>query len=140
MLATDSFLTAELERIVGSDGILRDRTEMLTYESDGLARLHQTPGCVVLPSSAAEVQQIVRLCHQHNVPFVARGHGTGLSGGALPLSDGVLIVLSRLNRIIEELLFLSRADAHVMELKLTIQPPEALHAVDSAATNSEQVS
>jgi glycolate oxidase len=101
MLATDSLFTGELERIVGSHGILRDRTEMLTYESDGLARLHQTPGCVVLPSNAAEVQQIVRLCHQHNVPFVARGHGTGLSGGALPLSHGVLIVLSRLNRIIE---------------------------------------
>jgi glycolate dehydrogenase FAD-linked subunit len=113
MLAIDSTFTAELERITGPHGILRDRTEMLTYESDGLARLRQTPGCVVLPSSAAEVQQVVRLCHQHKIPFVARGHGTGLSGGALPLSDGVLIVLSRLNRII---------DVDVPNQRVTVEP------------------
>ena len=73
-----------LERIVGPTGILRDPNELLTYESDGLARLQATPGCVVLPDTAEEVQQIVRLCHAHTIPFVARGHGTGLSGGALP--------------------------------------------------------
>src|SRR5881227_2548461 len=95
-----TFVSA-LEHIVRPAGILRDPNELLTYESDGLARLHATPGCVVLPDTAEEVQQVVRLCHQHNVPFVARGHGTGLSGGALPHPEGVLIVLSRLNRIIE---------------------------------------
>ena len=53
----------------------------------------------MLPTTTAEVQAVVRLCHRHRVPFVARGSGTGLSGGALPLPDGVLIVLSRMNRI-----------------------------------------
>ena len=90
-----------LERIVGPDGLLRDANELLTYESDGLARLRATPGCVVLPHTVDEVQAIVRHCHAHGVPFIARGHGTGLSGGALPHPDGVLIGLSRLNRIIE---------------------------------------
>ncbi len=99
MLNSD-FIDA-LERIVGPDGLLRDANELLTYESDGLARLRAKPGCVVLPHTVDEVQAIVRLCHAHAVPFIARGHGTGLSGGALPRPDGVLIGLSRLNRIIE---------------------------------------
>jgi len=95
-----TFVSA-LEHVIRPAGILREPNELLTYESDGLARLHATPACVVLPDTAEEVQQVVRLCHQHKIPFVARGHGTGLSGGALPHPDGVLIVLSRLNRIIE---------------------------------------
>jgi glycolate oxidase len=113
MLATDSTFTAKLEDITGARGILRDPNEMLTYESDGLARLRQTPGCVVLPSTASEVQRIVRLCHEQHVPFVARGHGTGLSGGALPLANGVLIVLSRLNRII---------DVDIPNQRVTVEP------------------
>lgn len=81
--------------------IVRDPSELLIYESDALVHLKAVPGAVVLPTSAADVQTVVRLCHQHRVPFVARGHGTGLSGGALPHPGGVLIVLSRLNRILE---------------------------------------
>lgn len=99
MLSTD--FIGGLERIVGSGATLCDPDDLLTYESDGLARLRATPGCVVLPSTAEEVQQIVRLCHTHKVPFVARGHGTGLSGGALPIPGGLVIGLSRLNRIID---------------------------------------
>ena len=104
---------SELERATGPDCILRDPNEMLTYESDGLARLRRTPGCVALPSTAEEVQRIVRLCHEHKVPFVARGHGTGLSGGALPHAEGVLIVLSRLNRII---------DVDIPNQRITVEP------------------
>ena len=102
-----------LERIVGTDGLLRDANELLTYESDGLARLRAKPGCVVLPHSVDEVQAIVRLCHAHNVPFIARGHGTGLSGGALPRPDAVLIGLSRLNRII---------DIDIPNQRITVEP------------------
>src|SRR6185436_14522037 len=105
--------TNGLERIVGPAGILRDPDELLTYESDGLARLKATPGCVVLPATADEVQQIVRLCHAQKIPFVARGHGTGLSGGALPRPDGVLIGLSRLNRII---------DVDIPNQRITVEP------------------
>src|SRR5919107_1977443 len=102
-----------LEQIVGSTRVLRDPNELLTYESDGLARLKAKPGCVVLPNTAEEVQQIVRLCHSEKIPFVARGHGTGLSGGALPLPDGVLIVLARLNRII---------DVDIPNQRITVEP------------------
>src|SRR5207237_3490731 len=94
-------LLAALERIVRRDAILRDETELLAYESDGLARLRERPGLVVLPNSAEEVQGVVRACHEHGVAFVARGHGTGLSGGALPVPGAVLIVLTRLNRILD---------------------------------------
>src|SRR4051794_41756796 len=59
------------------------------------------PELVVLPRSASDVQAVVRLCHDHGVPFVARGAGTGLSGGALPVAAGIVISLARLNRILE---------------------------------------
>ena len=109
----DSHFISLLEQVVGRAGLLRDVNDMLTYESDGLARLHATPGCVVLPASAEEVQQVVRVCHQHHVPFVARGHGTGLSGGALPLANGVLIVLSKLNRVL---------DVDIPNQRVTVEP------------------
>jgi glycolate oxidase len=97
----DNRFLAELSYLVGDDGLLRDPADLLTYESDALVHLRATPGAVVLPTSAAQVQAVVRLCHRQGVPFVARGHGTGLSGGALPTPGGVLIGLSRLNRILE---------------------------------------
>ena len=94
-----AFLTA-LRRIVGDAGVLEDRLDVLTYECDGLAHLRQTPGAVVLPASAADVQAIVKLCARSQVPFVARGHGTGLSGGALPVAGGIVIAMSRLNHVL----------------------------------------
>ena len=97
----DQRFLADLERIVGPDGFVRDAVELATYESDGLAKLRSRPGAAVLPGSAEEVQEVVRLCHAAGVPFVARGSGTGLSGGALPHPDGVLIVMTRLNRILD---------------------------------------
>src|SRR5581483_1849561 len=102
-----------LAAVVPPETLLRDPAELLTYEADALVHLRATPGAVVLPRSAAEVQAVVRLCHEAGVPFVARGHGTGLSGGALPHPDGVLIVLSRLNRIL---------DIDVPNLRVTVEP------------------
>src|SRR3981189_705729 len=96
----NAFLT-ELRRIVGDSAVLDDALELLTYECDALPHLRQTPAAVVLPSSAAEVQAIVRLCARGGFPFVARGHGTGLSGGALPVAGGLVIALARLNRILD---------------------------------------
>ena len=94
------FLDA-LEVIVGLDGLVCDAGELLTYETDGLVKLRSKPGVAVLPTSTLQVQAVVRLCHESGVPFVARGQGTGLSGGAMPHPDGVLIVLTRMNRICE---------------------------------------
>lgn len=112
MPISESFIT-ELQSIVGAEGLVRDPNELIVYESDGLARLRSVPAVVVLPDTTAAVQAIVRLCHARGVPFVARGHGTGLSGGALPNKDGVLIVLTRLNRIL---------DVDLPNQRMTVEP------------------
>ena len=91
----------QLAQIVGMDGMVRDDAELLTYETDGLVKLRSRPGAVVLPTSTEQVQAVVKLCHESGVPFVARGQGTGLSGGAMPHPDGVLIALTRMNRILD---------------------------------------
>ena len=83
------------------DGMVRDDAELLTYETDGLVKLRSRPGAVVLPTSTEQVQAVVKLRHESGVPFVARGQGTGLSGGAMPHPDGVLIALTRMNRILD---------------------------------------
>ncbi len=91
----------QLAQIVGMEGMVRDDAELLTYETDGLVKLRSRPGAVVLPTSTDQVQAVVKLCHKSGVPFVARGQGTGLSGGAMPHPDGVLIALTRMNRILD---------------------------------------
>ena len=93
-------LLDDLEHDLPPGTLLADDTAQLAYESDALVHLRARPGAITLPRTTAEVQAIVRRCQQHKVPFVARGHGTGLSGGALPREDGVLIVLSRMNRVL----------------------------------------
>jgi glycolate oxidase len=93
-----SFLT-DVAGVLPAECLLSEPADLLTYESDALVHLRATPGLVVLPRNTAEVQAVVRRCHAHGVPFVARGHGTGLSGGALPVPNGVLISLSRMTAI-----------------------------------------
>jgi glycolate oxidase subunit GlcD len=89
-----------LGRIVGPRWVRHRRAELTTYAMDGLPTHESFPGAVVLPGSRREVGEIVRLLHVLGVPFVARGAGTGLSGGALADPDSVLIALTRLNRIL----------------------------------------
>ena len=89
------------ERALGPEAIVADPAQLRTYECDGLTGHRVVPALVVLPRSAAEVQAVVRLCNGHGLPFVARGAGTGLSGGALPVAEGVVVSLARMNRILE---------------------------------------
>ena len=93
-------LVGRLQGICGAEQVLTHPDALATYRSDGLAHYRQTPLVAVLPGSAEEVQAVVRACFEAEVPWVARGAGTGLSGGALPVADGVLIVLARLRRIL----------------------------------------
>jgi glycolate oxidase len=93
-------LAARLQNAIGAERVLTDPAQLRTYECDGLANFRVIPGIVVLAESRQHVVDTVRLCAEAGVPFVARGSGTGLSGGALPVADGVLIVLSRLRRIL----------------------------------------
>src|SRR5437899_4203826 len=87
--------------IVGGDGLLTEPEQLRTYECDGLTNFRVVPSAVVLPTSTEQVQAIVRVCYEARIPFVARGSGTGLSGGALPVADGIVISLARMNRILE---------------------------------------
>ena len=91
----------ELRAIVGERGLISSPEELHTYECDGLTNFRVMPRAVLLPASAEQVQAIVRLCYREKIPFVARGSGTGLSGGALPVENGIVISLARMNRILE---------------------------------------
>jgi glycolate oxidase len=96
----DRALIDRFERILGPDRVVRDGAGLATYRSDALLQYRATPGVVLLPDTAGEVRDLVRACHEAEVPWVARGSGTGLSGGAVPQEGGVLIALSRMRRIL----------------------------------------
>ncbi len=94
-------LLERLRAIAGDEHVLTAPIQLRTYESDGLLQYRATPGAVVLPGSAAEVRDVVRACSDAGVPWVARGAGSGLSGGALPVAEGVLIAVTRMRRVLE---------------------------------------
>jgi glycolate oxidase len=91
----------QFRSILGTSGLITEPEELHTYECDGLTNFRVMPSAVLLPTSAEQVQKVVHVCHQEKIPFVARGSGTGLSGGALPIDKGVVISLARMNRILE---------------------------------------
>jgi len=94
-------LVAEWRSALGREHVITHEHQLRTYESDGLLQYAVTPGAVVLPGSTAEVQAVVAACHREGVPWVARGAGSGLSGGAVPVADGVLISLTRMRSVLE---------------------------------------
>ncbi|WP_188523139.1 FAD-linked oxidase C-terminal domain-containing protein [Isoptericola cucumis] len=91
----------ELLARLGTEQVIVDRQRLRTYECDGLAAYRVVPGLVVLAQDARDVETTVRVCAAHRVPFVARGSGTGLSGGALPHAEGVLVVMSQMRALRE---------------------------------------
>ena len=94
-------LVRQLESICGGEHVLTHPHALATYRSDGLAQYRETPLAVALPGTGDEVREVVKACYEAGVPWVARGAGTGLSGGALPVAEGVLIALARMRRILE---------------------------------------
>jgi glycolate oxidase len=94
-------ILAELRDAVGVDGLIIDRNQLQTYECDGLAVLRSLPAAVVLPRSTAQAQAVIRVCARHQIPFVGRGAGTGLSGGALPNDRGIVISFARMTRVLD---------------------------------------
>jgi glycolate oxidase len=109
----DPSLLQRLRALAGPGGVISEPEELHTYECDGLTNFRVLPAAVVLPRSREQVQDIVRLCHQHKLPFVARGSGTGLSGGALPVENGIVISLARMNRIL---------DVDLANARVTVEP------------------
>ena len=101
------------------DRLLTRPVELAAYESDGLTAFRARPLAVAVPETADEVIALVRLCHELRLPFVARGSGTSLSGGSLPVTDGIVITLNRLNRI------------------LTLDPAQRIAVVEPGVINTQ---
>jgi glycolate oxidase len=101
VLARRAEIVRDLSAIVPGEGVIANEREMRPYESDGLTAYRQLPFVVVLPETTAQVSQVLRYCHAHGIRVVPRGAGTSLSGGALPLADGVLLGMGKFNRVRE---------------------------------------
>jgi glycolate oxidase len=93
-------ILAELRDAVGADGLIIERNQLQTYECDALAVLRSLPGAVILPRTTAQLQKAVAICARHQIPFVGRGAGTGLSGGAMPDDRGIVISFSRMTKFL----------------------------------------
>src|SRR3954467_8088244 len=101
VLARRGEIVRDLSAIVPGEGVIAGEREMRPYESDGLTAYKQLPFVVVLPETTGQVAAVLRYCHQHGIRVVPRGAGTSLSGGALPLEDGVLLGMGKFNRVRE---------------------------------------
>ncbi len=94
-------LAGDLKRLLPPGAVVDQPEQLKTYECDGLTGHRVVPSLVVLPETTEQVQEVVRACHASGTPFVARGAGTGLSGGALPVAEGIVISVTRMNRVLE---------------------------------------
>src|SRR6185503_13254448 len=101
VLARRAEIIAALSAIVPGEGVIASELAMRPYESDGLTAYRTLPMVVVLPETTAQVSRVLQYCHAEGIKVVPRGAGTSLSGGALPLADGVLLGLAKFNRIRE---------------------------------------
>src|SRR5207302_1943266 len=97
----DARVVDEMRTIIGAAGLITERSQLLTYETDGLTSYRQCPSLVVLPTTTDQVRRVVEVCHRERIPFVPRGSGMGLSGGALPAPGSAVIGLSRMRNILE---------------------------------------
>jgi len=100
-LARRREIVAALRQFVPGEGVIEAPVEMRAYETDGLTAYRQMPLVVVLPETTAQVSAVLKYCHEQDIKVVPRGAGTSLSGGALPLADGVLLGLGKFNRILD---------------------------------------
>ncbi len=121
----DPRLARQFHAVVGDAGLVTGAEQLRTYECDGLTLFRVVPDLVVLPSSAAEMQAVVKICHREGIPFVARGSGTGLSGGALPVKGGIVISISRMNHIL---------DIDLPNARVVVEPGVTNAAITSAVS------
>ena len=101
VLARRAKIVAALRQIVPGEGVIAHEREMKPYETDGLTAYRQLPMVVVLPETTAQVSQVLNYCHEQGIKVVPRGAGTSLSGGALPLADGLLLGMAKFNKVRE---------------------------------------
>jgi len=101
VLARKDRLVARLAQVLPSDALIHDPAETRAYECDALTAYRCAPMLAVLPSTTAEVSDVLRICHEEGVPVVPRGSGTSLAGGALPTADSVILGVARMNQVLE---------------------------------------
>ncbi len=101
VISRRSEIIRAMQNLVSEEGVIIDEDELRAYDCDGLMAYKQLPLIVVLPETTQEVSNILKYCHEHDVKIVPRGAGTGLSGGALPLADGITLGLGKFNKILE---------------------------------------
>ena len=94
-------LADQLRELLGSDRVLTGESDLLVYECDGFVIEKNSPDIAVFPTSTHEVSEVVKLCNASDIPFLPRGAGTSLAGGCLPVGGGVIIVLTRMNAILD---------------------------------------
>lgn len=128
-----------LQQILPDDVILSQPESLKPYECDGLSAYQSTPMIVLLPTSREQVVAIVKLCAQHKIPLVPRGAGTGLSGGALPIKQAILLSLSRMNRILELDARNQRARVQPGVRNLAISEAASIHGLYYAPDPSSQI-
>jgi glycolate oxidase len=131
-------LVSDLRAVLPADAVITDPAQLRTYESDALTGWRAVPVAVVLPRSTAEVAAAVAVCRDHGAPFVARGAGTGLSGGAVPVAEGVVIGLARMNRILELDAANGRARVQPGVANLNVGRAAAAHGLRYAPDPSSQ--
>ena len=115
----------ELRRIVGSGNVLTGKEDLIPYSFDGTAALTQMPACVVFPSTTTDISNVLKLAHKTRTPVVTRGSGTGLSGGSLPVANGIVLCLVKMDKILE----LDRAN-----LTMLVEPGVTTIAIADAAS------
>ena len=101
ILSKKPLIVSDLKKIINKDNVLSDADEIKPYETDALAAYKNTPLAVVLPENTQEVSEILKYCNNENIKVIPRGAGTGLSGGALPLNDAILLGLGKFNKILD---------------------------------------
>ncbi|MEM7416600.1 MAG: FAD-linked oxidase C-terminal domain-containing protein [Gemmatimonadota bacterium] len=136
----DAELVARLRHVVGSRYVITESDRLVAYESDGLTAYRVSPRAVVLPASTEEVAQVVRILHDEGIEIIPRGAGTGLSGGALPTPDGVIVGTARMNRVlaIDEENRLARVQPGLVNARLTeaTQPLGLYYAPDPSSQSA----
>ena len=131
-------LTGRLRAALGDQAVVTDEARRRTYECDGLAAYAVVPALVVFVTDAEQAHTVVAACHDLGVPFVARGSGTGLSGGALPHADGVLVVMSQMRQILDVDPVAQRAVVEPGVINLDVTAAAAPHGYYYAPDPSSQ--
>jgi glycolate oxidase len=132
-------LLAALGQVLSPDSLLSRPEQTIPFDCDGLAAFRQTPLAVTLPQTEEQVRRILHICNEQGVPVVARGAGTGLSGGAMPCADGIVLSLAKLNRIldIDPIACIARVQPGVRNL--AVSEAAAQYGLDYAPDPSSQI-